>query len=64
MLKKDGKAFSFHVGEADNDPVFTIADLLPHLSHKLQSNKKVSEAFEGEKLNVLVGSLPLGDGEF
>ena len=26
-------------------------------------DKKVSEAFEGEKLNVLVGSLPLGDAE-
>ena len=26
-------------------------------------DKKVNEAFEGEKLNVLVGSLPLGDAE-
>jgi aspartyl aminopeptidase len=63
VLKKDGKAFNLHIGESDNDPVFTIADLLPHLSHKLQSDKKVSDAFEGEKLNVLVGSLPLGDDE-
>jgi aspartyl aminopeptidase len=63
ILKKDGKAFNFHIGESDNDPVFTIADLLPHLSHKIQSDKKVSDAFEGEKLNVLVGSLPLGDDE-
>ena len=63
VLKKDGSALNLHIGETRNDPVFTIADLLPHLSHKLQSDKKVSEAFEGEKLNVLVGSLPLGDDE-
>jgi aspartyl aminopeptidase len=63
LFKKDGHAISLQIGESPRDPVFTIADLLPHLSHKLQSNKKVSEAFEGEKLNVLVGSLPLGDDE-
>jgi aspartyl aminopeptidase len=61
VLKKDGSALNLHIGEAHNDPVFTISDLLPHLSQKLQSDKKVSEAFEGEKLNLLVGSLPLGD---
>lgn len=51
------------IGEKPEEPVFTIADLLPHLSRKTQSEKKVSDAFEGEKLNVLVGSLPFGDDE-
>ncbi len=63
ILKKNGTALDVKIGEAENDPVFTIADLLPHLSRKVQADKKVSEAFEGEKLNVLVGSLPLGDDE-
>jgi aspartyl aminopeptidase len=63
VLKKDGTAVDLRVGEAEGDPVFTIADLLPHLSRKIQTDKKVSEAFEGEKLNVLVGSLPIGDDE-
>ncbi len=63
VLKKDGGLLDFQIGEADQDPVFTISDLLPHLAGKVQTNKKVSEAFEGEKLNVLVGSLPLGDEE-
>ncbi|MBW2020557.1 MAG: aminopeptidase [Deltaproteobacteria bacterium] len=61
VLKKDGSHLDLQVGESDDDPVFTIADLLPHLARKVQTEKKVSEAFEGEKLNVLVGSLPLGD---
>jgi len=63
ILKKDGSSIDLNVGESEKDPVFTIADLLPHLSRKIQADKKVSEAFEGEKLNLLVGSLPIGDDE-
>jgi len=63
VLKKDGSHLDLHVGESDKDPVFTISDLLPHLARKAQAEKKVSEAFKGEKLNVLIGSLPLGDDE-
>jgi aspartyl aminopeptidase len=61
VLKADGSRVEFNVGEDDNDPVFTVLDLLPHLAKKAQMEKKVTDAFEGEKLNVLVGSLPLGN---
>ena len=61
VLNKDGQTFDIVVGESPDDPVFTISDLLPHLSHKVQTDKKVSDAFQGEKLNVLVGGLPIGD---
>lgn len=61
VLKADGTRVELSVGEHPEDPVFTVLDLLPHLARKVQMDKKVSEAFEGEKLNVLVGSLPLGD---
>jgi len=63
VIKKDGSHLDLQVGESDHDPVFTIADLLPHLAHKVQTEKKVSDAFEGEKLNVLVGTVPIGDDE-
>jgi aspartyl aminopeptidase len=63
VLKADGREVTFKVGEDPADPVFTVLDLLPHLARKAQMDKKVTEAFEGEKLNVLVGSLPLGDLE-
>jgi aspartyl aminopeptidase len=63
VLKTDGGVVELRVGEDPGDPVFTVLDLLPHLARKVQMDKKVSEAFEGEKLNVLVGSLPLGDPE-
>ncbi|MBW2060662.1 MAG: aminopeptidase [Deltaproteobacteria bacterium] len=63
VIKADGSALDLVLGEDDADPVFTIADLLPHLARKVQAEKKVSDAFPGEKLNLLVGSLPLGDDE-
>ena len=63
ILKADGAKVELTIGEDPGDPVFTVCDLLPHLARKLQMEKKLSEAFEGERLNVLVGSLPLGDKE-
>jgi aspartyl aminopeptidase len=63
VLKADGTHVPLVIGEDPADPVFTVLDLLPHLAKKAQMEKKVTEAFEGEKLNVLVGSLPLGDSE-
>ncbi len=63
VILQDGKEFKLKLGEDDSDPVFTIADLLPHLARKVQGQKKVSEAFEGEKLNILVGSIPLGNSK-
>ncbi|MFH1596880.1 MAG: aminopeptidase [Pseudomonadota bacterium] len=63
VLKSDGRRVELTVGEDPGDPVFTVLDLLPHLARKAQMDKKVTDAFEGEKLNVLVGSLPLGDAD-
>ena len=60
IIKTDGSSMDFVIGEDESDPVFTVSDLLPHLARKVQGEKKLSEAFEGEKLNVLIGSQPLG----
>ena len=58
IFLKNGKKLDISIGDKDNDPVFVINDLLPHLS-RLQFSKTVSDAFEGEKLNIIVGSIPL-----
>jgi len=63
VVKKDGKTLDLSIGEAEKDPVFTVLDLLPHLAGKVQYEKKLGEAIAGEKLNLIVGSLPLGDKE-
>ncbi len=60
VITKNSGPIDIKIGEAETDPVFMISDLLPHLAAK-QNKKKLSEAFEGEKLNLLAGSLPTGD---
>ncbi|MBO4296585.1 MAG: aminopeptidase, partial [Desulfovibrio sp.] len=50
------------IGDEPGDPVFCIADLLPHLAQK-QVTQSVREAFEGEKLNVILGSIPRPEEE-
>lgn len=62
VIKTDGREINLVIGENDNDPVFSIDDLLPHLSRKVQDEKKLSEAIDGEKLTILFGSIPL-EGE-
>ena len=63
VVKADGTAMNVVVGEDESDPVFCIADLLPHLAYK-QVEQKLSDAFEAEKLNAVVGHAPLkADGE-
>ncbi len=59
---KDGEQVEICIGEKDDDPVFCITDLLPHLA-KDQMSKKLGEAIEGEALNVLVGGMGLNDTE-
>jgi aspartyl aminopeptidase len=61
VIRSDGSTLDIVVGEEDSDPVFTVADILPHLARKVQTDKKVSDAFEGEKLNLMVGSIPFGN---
>ncbi len=57
VYKKDGTKVDISIGEGENDPVFCVSDLLPHLASK-QMQKKMSEAISGESLNLLVGSIP------
>jgi aspartyl aminopeptidase len=54
-----GKNLAFSIGEKPGDPVFTITDVAPHLSYKVQNDRKATEVFKGEELNVLVGSRPI-----
>lgn len=61
IYKSDGQAVDISIGEGPNDPIFTITDLLPHLA-KDQMVKKLTEAVEGEQLNILIGGVPLPGG--
>jgi aspartyl aminopeptidase len=60
FIDSKGKEISVTIGEDEDDPVFTITDLLPHLAQD-QMQKKASEVVEGEDLDVLAGSRPYND---
>ncbi|MBQ2824801.1 MAG: aminopeptidase [Clostridia bacterium] len=56
----DGTDVKVNFGEDESDPVLCISDLLPHLAYE-QVTKPLNKAFDGEDLNVLVGSRPFSD---
>ena len=58
IVKSNGEKIEVNIGEDDNDPIFTITDLLPHLAQD-QMQKKLSNGIDGENLNLLIGSIPL-----
>lgn len=57
VVRENGESLAVSIGEKAGEPVFCIADLLPHLAQK-QSGQTVSEAFEGEKLNIILAHSP------
>lgn len=59
IVLTSGETVEVLVGESEADPVFTITDLLPHLS-RAQMEKKLEEAVAGEELNIIIGSRPAG----
>ena len=52
VAMKNGNTVEISIGLNDEDPVFTISDLLPHLASK-QMQKKMSEGISGEQLNAV-----------
>ena len=57
VAKKNGELTEICIGEKEDDPVFCITDLLPHLAAK-QNERPLREGLKGEELNVVLGSLP------
>lgn len=57
VVKKDGTVVDISIGEKDDDPVVGVSDLLIHLAAE-QMKKPGSTVVEGEKLNLLAGSIP------
>ena len=57
IVKPDGTKVEVAIGDEPGDPVFQITDILPHFGAE-QSGKKVSEAFDPEDMDVLIGSAP------
>lgn len=57
VIKADGEVVDISIGEQDDDPVFVIPDLLPHLARKEQYSKNLGDAINASKLNVIFGGM-------
>lgn len=62
VVRKDGTSVTVNVGEDENDPVFCVSDLLPHLADA-QYKRPSTQLIKGEELNIMVGSRPFRDDE-
>lgn len=60
VVKPTGEKVEICIGEDENDPIFTITDLLPHLAQE-QMEKKLKDGISGEDLNILIGSMPYNE---
>ncbi len=57
VIKGNRDKVIVNIGEDENDPVFCVTDLLPHLATS-QMKRTLSEGIKGEELNILIGSRP------
>ena len=62
IVKTNGETIEVNIGENEEDPIFTITDLLPHLAQE-QMEKKLKNGIDGEDLSLLIGSIPLKGGD-
>ncbi len=60
IINSENEKISVNIGEDENDPVFCVCDLLPHLAAQ-QMKRTLSEGVKGEELNILIGSRPFND---
>ena len=60
VVLTNGTTINVTIGEDMNDPVVGVSDLLIHLAAE-QMDKKAAKVVEGENLDILVGSMPMGD---
>lgn len=57
VIKSDGSVLDISLGEKDDEPVFIIPDLLPHLARKEQYSKNLSDAIDASKMNLVFSGM-------
>ncbi len=62
VIMADGETVTVNIGEDENDPVFCVTDLLPHLATE-QMSRNATKIIRGEDLNLLIGSMPFKDDD-
>ncbi|MGN0614510.1 MAG: aminopeptidase [Porcipelethomonas sp.] len=62
VVKADGTKVKVTIGEDENDPVFCVNDLLPHLATE-QMKRNLAQGIKGEELNIVIGSRPFREND-
>ncbi len=60
LVKKDGKIINISIGEKEDEPIFMMPDLLPHLAAD-QATKKIGDAINASHMNVVFNTIPYPD---
>lgn len=60
VFLSNGKRIDINIGDDPSDPVFAISDILVHIA-QTQMAKPASEIVDGEKLDVILGTLSNAD---
>ena len=60
VVRRDGTSVEINIGEKEDEPVFYINDLLPHLGQE-QMKKTGEKIISGEQLNLVFGGMADGD---
>ena len=60
IYNEKGEKLTISIGEDEGDPVFTITEILVHLSDQ-QMQRKPAQMVKGEEMNVLFAGMPIDD---
>jgi len=61
IFNKNGEKINIEIGEKEDEPVFIITDLLPHLEGAEGREKAVKDIIKGEELDAIGASIPIDD---
>ncbi len=59
VVKSDGTKVEVSIGDDENDPIFVISDLLPHLDKELPNKKKYQRLLTQKKMNLILGTISI-----
>jgi len=60
VFDKNGKKIEVSIGAEENEPVFVISDLLPHLEDR-EGHKSAKDIIKGEDLDAIGATIPIND---
>lgn len=63
VCKMDGSKIEISIGDKEDDPIFCISDLLPHLDRINMSKKTAENIISGEKMDIIIGTSKINESE-